>query len=70
MSTVPGPRSATARGPITAPPPIPQGIMHWRGRATGSWWAMVPGRQGPQLLEAVSRDALAAAVDRHLRWSA
>lgn len=55
--------------PTGPPPPIPLGIMYWRGHATGSWWAVVPGRGGPRLIEAVSEDALAVAVDRHLRWS-
>jgi hypothetical protein len=50
-----------------SPPPIPAGIPHWHGRATGSWWAMVPGRQGPRLVEAPSEDALAVMVDANLR---
>lgn len=49
-----------------APPVIPRGIMVWRGKATGSWWALVPSRNGPRLIEAPTRDALAFAVDRHL----
>lgn len=52
---------------IGPPPPIPVGVVHWRGDATGSWWAIVPGRRGPQLVEAVSVEALAVTVDWHLR---
>lgn len=71
MSTVPA-ADATAvdMPPITDLPPIPGGIMHWHGDATGSWWAMVPGRQGPQLVEAPSAAALAVTVDWHLRRAA
>lgn len=53
-----------------APPPIPAGIMHWHGRATGSWWAVIPGREGLRLVEAVSADALAVTVDWYLRLGA
>ncbi|MCP9954490.1 hypothetical protein [Actinomadura madurae] len=28
------------------------GVRVWYGEATGSWWAMVPLRDGPRLLEA------------------
>lgn len=57
--------------PITdPPPPIPKRVVHWHGDATGSWWAMVPGRYGDRLVEAVSADALAVAVDWHLRLAA
>lgn len=45
--------------PVPSVPPIPSGVMHWHGRATGSWWAVVPGRHGARLIEAPSRDALA-----------
>lgn len=48
--------------PVPAAPPIPPGVMHWYGRATGSWWAIVPGRNGARLLEAPSEDALARKV--------
>lgn len=53
--------------PIVAPPPIPPGVPHWHGAATGSWWAMVPSRRGPRLVEAASEHQLAAEVDSHLR---
>lgn len=56
-------------GEFAGPPPIPPGIVYWYGRATGAWWAVVPGRGGPRLVEAVSRDALAATVHWHLRCS-
>ncbi|MGP4026104.1 hypothetical protein [Actinomadura sp. 3N407] len=55
---------------IDPPPPIPRGVTHWHGDATGSWWAIVPGRAGPRLVEAASRDALAVTVDWHLRTAA
>lgn len=69
MQTVPNPADTSVdMPPITdPPPPIPDGIVHWHGQVTGSWWAMVPGRQGPRLVEAVSADALAVAVAWHLR---
>lgn len=51
-------------------PSLPPGIVHWYGRATGSWWAMIPGRRGPFLVEAVSADALASAVHSYLRRAA
>lgn len=53
--------------PVVLPPPIPEHIVHWHGSATGSWWAVLPGRQGPSLIEAVSEEQLAAMVDWHLR---
>ncbi|CNE14280.1 Uncharacterised protein [Mycobacterium tuberculosis] len=48
-------------------PPIPKHIVYWYGKATGSWWAMLPGRQGARLIEAVSEEQLAAMVDWHRR---
>jgi hypothetical protein len=41
-------RAATAR---TLQEQFP-GVRVWYGKATGSWWAMVPLRDGPRLLEA------------------
>lgn len=52
---------------IGPPPPIPNGITYWYGDATGSWWAIVPRREGPALLEAPSVNVLAVRVDWHLR---
>ncbi|MDL4812842.1 hypothetical protein [Actinomadura opuntiae] len=49
------------------PPPIPDGITHWHGNATGSWWAVVPGYHGARLVEAPSEDALAVMVDVNLQ---
>lgn len=56
---------------VTDPaPPIPKGVPHWHGDATGTWWAMVPGQHGPRLVEAPTADALAVTVDWHLRRAA
>lgn len=55
---------------IDPPPPIPRGIVHWHGDATGSWWAVLPGQQGQRLVEAPTADALALTVNWHLRRAA
>ncbi len=55
---------------LDPPPPIPKGVVHWHGNATGSWWAMVPDRTGGRLVEASSEIALAVTVDWHLRSAA
>lgn len=47
-------RAATARGLQEQFP----GVRVWYGEATGSWWAMVPLRDGPRLLEAASPQQL------------
>ncbi|HEY8481682.1 MAG TPA: hypothetical protein VIL71_17790 [Spirillospora sp.] len=47
-------RAATARGLQEQFP----GVRVWYGEATGSWWAMVPTRSGPRLLEASSPQQL------------
>ncbi|TDD70890.1 hypothetical protein E1293_34225 [Actinomadura darangshiensis] len=47
-------RAATAR---TLQEQFP-GVRVWYGEATGSWWAMVPLRGGPRLLEAPSPQEL------------
>ncbi|WP_067801689.1 hypothetical protein [Actinomadura formosensis] len=47
-------RAATARGLQQQFP----GVRVWYGEATGSWWAMVPLREGPRLLEAPSPQQL------------
>lgn len=41
-------RVATARGLQEQFP----GVRVWYGEATGSWWALVPTRGGPRLVEA------------------
>ncbi|MFD0691362.1 hypothetical protein [Actinomadura fibrosa] len=41
-------RAATARNLQEQFP----GVRVWFGEATGSWWALVPLRNGPRLLEA------------------
>lgn len=64
MRTVPNARDGSA---AADPPPIPDGITHWHGHATGLWWAIVPGQQGPRLVEAPSEDHLAETVAWHLR---
>ncbi|QXJ19918.1 hypothetical protein AGRA3207_000529 [Actinomadura graeca] len=59
-----------ARAPV--PPPVdrvPEGIQYWYGRATGSWFAIVPwpwARCGVRLVESASEGALAAEVRRLL----
>jgi hypothetical protein len=47
-------RAATARGLQEQFP----GVRVWFGEATGSWWAMVPLRAGPRLLEAPTAQQL------------
>ncbi|GGQ37868.1 hypothetical protein BKA00_000236 [Actinomadura coerulea] len=49
-----GLRAATARALQEQFP----GVRVWYGEATGSWWAMVPLREGPRLLEAPSSQQL------------
>jgi hypothetical protein len=34
------------------------GVLAWYGRATGSWWALVPLRRGPRLVEALDPSEL------------
>ncbi|WP_173097193.1 hypothetical protein [Actinomadura verrucosospora] len=48
--------------PVCAAPWFPPGVMHWRGEATGSWWAMTP--RGGRLIEAATEEALAYEVRR------
>ncbi|TDD79915.1 hypothetical protein [Actinomadura rubrisoli] len=53
-----------------APPSIPAGITTWWGEATQMWWALLPSRYGPRLVEAPSAEALAVTVDWYLRRAA
>ncbi|TDC58580.1 hypothetical protein E1281_01115 [Actinomadura sp. KC345] len=72
MRTLPNPDETVVDMPPISdpPPPIPDGITHWHGESTGSWWAILPGRGEWRLVEAVSRDHLAVTVDWHLRRAA
>ncbi|QFG25544.1 hypothetical protein [Actinomadura sp. WMMB 499] len=54
----PAMRAATARGLQEQFP----GVRVWFGTATGSWWAMVPLRNGPRLLEAETPQRLRDAI--------
>ena len=57
--------------PVTdPPPPIPDSVLHWRGDATGSWWAVLPARDGWHLVESATLDHLAVTVAWHLRTAA
>ncbi|RFU36907.1 hypothetical protein DZF91_35620 [Actinomadura logoneensis] len=38
------------------------GVRVWYGEATGSWWAMVPLRSGPRLVEADTSQQLRDAI--------
>ncbi|WP_141577456.1 hypothetical protein [Actinomadura sp. WMMA1423] len=57
-------RAATAR---TLQEQFP-GVRVWYGEATGSWWAMVPLREGPRLLEAPSSQQLREEIISLRRW--
>ncbi|TDC54463.1 hypothetical protein E1281_16220 [Actinomadura sp. KC345] len=52
---------------VAVTPQIPDDVVHWHGKATGSHWAMLPGRRGPCLVEAASREQLAVVIHWHLR---
>ncbi|MBW8483690.1 hypothetical protein [Actinomadura parmotrematis] len=54
----PSVQAATARGLQELFP----GVRVWYGRATGSWWALVPLGQGPRLLEAPTPQRLREAI--------
>ncbi|TDD25374.1 hypothetical protein E1287_37325 [Actinomadura sp. KC06] len=56
--------------PAQRPPRLPDGITHWHGDTTGSWWAIVPGWDGPHLVEADTQERLAEKVERDLQRSA
>jgi hypothetical protein len=51
-------RAAMARGLQEQFP----GVRAWYGEATGSWWAMVPLRSGPRLVEAPTPQQLREAI--------
>ncbi|MFC6885401.1 hypothetical protein [Actinomadura yumaensis] len=51
-------RAATARGLQEQFP----GVRAWYGESTKSWWALVPGRDGPRLLEAPTPQGLRDAI--------
>ncbi|MDL4771523.1 MULTISPECIES: hypothetical protein [Thermomonosporaceae] len=38
------------------------GVRVWFGRATGSWWALVPSRGGPRLVEAPTPEGLRTSI--------
>jgi hypothetical protein len=48
--------------PVRAAPWFPPDVMHWRGEATGSWWAMTP--RGGRLIEGATEEMLAYEVRR------
>jgi hypothetical protein len=53
-------RAATARGLQGQFP----GVRVWYGEATGSWWALVPMRDGPRLIEAPTPQEIREAILR------
>ncbi|GAA2456668.1 hypothetical protein GCM10010191_90120 [Actinomadura vinacea] len=44
------------------------GVWAWYGHATGSWWAMVPLRCGPRLVEALNPRELRDAIENAANW--
>jgi hypothetical protein len=44
------------------------GVCAWYGQATGSWWAMVPVRGVPRLVEALSPQELRNAIVSAQGW--
>jgi hypothetical protein len=47
----------------------PEVLSAWYGTVTGSWWAMVPLRDGtPRLVEAVNPVELRAAIQNPAGW--
>jgi hypothetical protein len=62
-----------AVGPV--PPPDTEairqqfpGVRAWYGQATGSWWALVPVRGGPRLVEALNPRELREAIENAAGW--
>lgn len=58
--------AAALQARTAPPPPIPPQIHHWKGNATGNYWAYIPSPVEPRLIEAPTSDDLAFEVDRHL----
>ncbi|MFC5752178.1 hypothetical protein [Actinomadura rugatobispora] len=44
------------------------GVWAWYGQATGSWWALVPLRDGPRLVEAINPGELRYALKKPAGW--
>ncbi|MFD0687164.1 hypothetical protein [Actinomadura fibrosa] len=73
-----GRRPGPPAGFVPAPRPVaapwfPDGVLRWRGRYTGRWWAMVPwpwSARGAVLVEAATEEELAGAVRRVLEGRA
>ncbi|MDL4813476.1 hypothetical protein [Actinomadura opuntiae] len=60
--TVDGIPAVASAQPVRPASWFPPNVMHWRGEATGSWWAMTP--RGGHLIEAPTEEALAYEVHR------
>jgi hypothetical protein len=44
------------------------GVRAWYGQATGRWWALVPLRRGPRLVEALNPRELREAIEKAAGW--
>jgi hypothetical protein len=44
------------------------GVRAWYGRATGSWWALVPVGGGSRLVEALNPRELREAIENAAGW--
>ncbi|WP_067460761.1 hypothetical protein [Actinomadura macra] len=59
------PRTPLHAASTQVPVHFPRGVRHWRGRATGRFWALLPwpwSEHGYRLVEAATEDALANEV--------